>query len=155
MKRAYSKTSPVPKRLKRAIWFPSDIKEETMEDETTQYSFINNRIEDTGQNITDASWISAQAAIYNRQAKGNTLQAELEKGCDLSLGFKIDFFEKNRADWLHLFVGAKEIAKTDPTATLEVCDYNNNTHLLTIIQVTTLFTEMSLKYQTLLNTKWS
>ena len=155
MKRTYSKTYPVPKRLKRAIWFPSDILEETMEDESTQYSFINNKLEDQGQDISSTTWLAAQTAIYTRKAKGNTLQTELEKGCTLSLGFKIDFLEKNRSDWLHLFVGAQEIAKTDPAATTQICDYDNDTHNLTFAQVTTLFTEMSLKYQTLLNTKWS
>ncbi len=155
MKRTFSKSYPVPKKLKRAIWFPSDIQEETMEDESTQYSFVNNRIEDHGQDITSAAWLTAQTNIYDRKSKGSTLQIELGKGCDISLGFKIDFLERNRSDWLHLFMGAKEIAKTDPAATMQICDYDNNTHTLTIAQITTLFTEMSLKYQTLLNTKWS
>ncbi|MBF0232293.1 MAG: DUF4376 domain-containing protein [Desulfamplus sp.] len=62
MKRTYSKEYPVPYRLKNKLFFPADIREETIgEDNDTQYSFIKFESVYNGKDLTDQDWLNSKS----------------------------------------------------------------------------------------------
>lgn len=135
-------------RLHGKILYPFDISE--VDTDGGGYTFEYKEIEDTGQDITDASWLAEREYEFRHEKIVAEYENKMSEGFLTSLGIRVDCKEKNISD----FHRALSLLSLSGKTTTLVRDYYNKNHTVSTADFMKLCKELGEHAEKIRHSKW-